>query len=56
MKPNHEEHGGHGEKRGKALWKKGSARLLTKFIPVLPVVPVVLLLNPRLGLSKRLAL
>src|SRR5262245_24589860 len=38
---NHGEHGGHGEKVEKALWKKGSANLLTKFIPVFPVIPVV---------------
>ena len=44
MKPNQ---GNTGLKEDKALWKKGSAYLPTKFSPV---VPVVLLLNRRLGL------
>src|SRR3989442_262985 len=43
-----------GKKEEKALWKKGSAHLLTKFIPVFPVFPVVGLhsqFNSRLGLN-----
>jgi hypothetical protein len=37
-------HGGHwerGEKKEKALWKKGSAYLTTKLIPVVPVIHVI---------------
>jgi hypothetical protein len=33
---NHGERGEHGEKEGKALWKKGSAYLTTRLTPVIP--------------------
>jgi hypothetical protein len=34
-------HGDHGEKEEKALWKKDSAYLTTKLVPVIPVIPIV---------------
>jgi hypothetical protein len=40
------------KKEEKILWKKGSAYLTTKLIPVIPVVPAFSEFNSRLGLSK----
>src|SRR5262249_33676695 len=42
-----------GKKEGKALWKKGSAYLTTRLIPVVPVFPVVwpLLFQLKIGIN-----
>jgi len=40
-----------GIKEEKALWRNGSAYLITKVVPVFPVVPASYEFNSRLGLT-----